>query len=58
MIKFLPFVRKTVIKEGPNKGRVFLSCPKPMGQGCNFFQWSDQTVNLGGPPGEFDEDVF
>eukprot|EP00041_Stephanoeca_diplocostata_P029170 m.854761 g.854761 ORF g.854761 m.854761 type:complete len:552 (+) comp23504_c0_seq24:1513-3168(+) len=32
----------TVQKDGKNKGRHFYACPKPKGQGCNFFLWADQ----------------
>ena len=38
-----PAVRRTVSKEGPNKVRTFYCCPKPMGQGCGFFQWADEV---------------
>ncbi|CAH0563955.1 unnamed protein product [Brassicogethes aeneus] len=38
----LPAQQKTVQKEGPNKGRQFYGCSKPMGQGCNFFKWCDE----------------
>lgn len=34
---------RTVSKDGPNKGRQFYSCSKPMGQGCNFFKWADEV---------------
>ena len=30
---------KTVAKEGPNQGRRFFPCPKPRGEGCQFFEW-------------------
>lgn len=34
--------RVQVKKEGPNKGRYFWSCPKPMAQACpGSFQWDD-----------------
>lgn len=35
---------RTVSKDGPNKGRQFYSCSKPVGQGCNFFKWADQVI--------------
>lgn len=35
----------TVQKEGKNKGCHFYACPKPKGQGCNFFLWADQHQN-------------
>ncbi|XP_076293388.1 topoisomerase 3-alpha isoform X2 [Lasioglossum baleicum] len=35
---------RTVQKDGPNKGRLFYSCPKPMNESCNFFQWADDTT--------------
>merc|ERR1712028_311074 len=31
---------RTVQKEGPNKGRSFMTCPEQEG-GCNFFEWQD-----------------
>ncbi|ELT93762.1 hypothetical protein CAPTEDRAFT_193082 [Capitella teleta] len=34
----------TVQKVGPNQGRQFYACPKPRGQGCNFFQWGDDAA--------------
>lgn len=38
--------RITVIRDGPNKGRQFYSCPKGVGKGCNFFSWvSDDEEN-------------
>ncbi|KAJ3645178.1 hypothetical protein Zmor_022858 [Zophobas morio] len=46
-----PAVRRTVSKEGPNKGRTFYCCPKPMGQGCGFFQWADEDDDRGGGGG-------
>lgn len=37
-----PKKRMQVKKEGPNKGRYFWSCPKPMRDACpNSFQWDD-----------------
>lgn len=36
-----------VQKEGPNKGRPFYACPKPRGEGCNFFQWGDEGQSIG-----------
>lgn len=38
-----PAVQRTVSKEGPNKGRSFYCCSKPIGQGCRFFQWADEV---------------
>ncbi|GHJ87179.1 hypothetical protein NliqN6_3581 [Naganishia liquefaciens] len=36
-------VTRTVAKEGPNKGRQFWTCAKPMGDSskCTFFEWDD-----------------
>lgn len=42
-----PAVSRTVMKDGPNKGRVFHTCGKPREQQCGFFQWGDENV----PPG-------
>lgn len=33
----------TVNKEGPNKGRPFYVCPKPKGQGCDYFSWAGEN---------------
>ena len=41
---FWVFFSLTVQKEGPNKGRQFYGCPKPRGEGCNFFQWADENT--------------
>ncbi|KAL5017788.1 hypothetical protein ScPMuIL_003510 [Solemya velum] len=50
-----PSNSRTVMKEGPNKGRPFYCCSKPRGEGCNFFQWGDddagQGASLGTPVG-------
>ncbi|KWU47267.1 prokaryotic type I DNA topoisomerase [Rhodotorula sp. JG-1b] len=32
---------RTVSKEGPNRGRKFFGCAKPIGEGCGFFAWAD-----------------
>ncbi|KAF5899285.1 DNA topoisomerase 3-alpha [Clarias magur] len=39
-----PAVTRTVMKDGPNKGRVFLTCGRPREQQCGFFQWVDENV--------------
>ncbi len=37
-------------KPGPNQGRYFYSCPKPMNQQCpNSFQWEDDGDGKNGP---------
>ena len=36
------FFRRTVQKEGPNKGRTFYCCGAPRDQQCGFFQWTDE----------------
>ncbi|XP_025831601.1 DNA topoisomerase 3-alpha-like [Agrilus planipennis] len=54
-----PATLRTVSKAGPNKGRQFYCCPKPMGQGCNFFKWADETDNRStnnGNDGDDDDD--
>lgn len=43
----IPAVTRTVMKDGPNKGRVFLTCGKPRDQQCGFFQWVDENVAPG-----------
>lgn len=44
--------RNQVKKEGPNKGRYFWSCPKPMNEQCpNSFTWDDvgdEPLNIEG----------
>jgi GRF zinc finger len=41
-------VLRTVIKDGPNCGRKFWSCPSgPKGR-CSFLQWDDQVSQEGG----------
>ncbi|KAB5531012.1 hypothetical protein PHYPO_G00135980 [Pangasianodon hypophthalmus] len=40
----IPAVTRTVMKDGPNKGRAFLTCGKPRDQQCGFFQWVDENV--------------
>jgi hypothetical protein len=38
--------KRSVTKSGPNKGRVFFSCPRQRGDvdQCKFFQWEDETA--------------
>lgn len=43
----VPAVTRTVMKDGPNKGRAFLTCGKPRDQQCGFFQWMDENVAPG-----------
>ncbi|XP_070580775.1 DNA topoisomerase 3-alpha-like [Ptychodera flava] len=40
-----PAVKRTVQKEGPNKGREFWTCPKPRDNQCGFFEWTDGVGN-------------
>lgn len=42
-------VTRTVMKDGPNKGRMFHTCGKPRDQQCGFFQWADENAP---PPGK------
>ncbi|XP_023555904.1 DNA topoisomerase 3-alpha isoform X1 [Octodon degus] len=42
-----PAVKRTVQKDGPNKGRQFHTCAKPRDQQCGFFQWADENVAPG-----------
>lgn len=37
----IPGIRRTVVKEGANKGRIFWKCSKYEG-GCQFFEWDDE----------------
>ncbi|PAA46937.1 hypothetical protein BOX15_Mlig014717g3 [Macrostomum lignano] len=46
-----PARERTVQKDGPNKGRPFFGCAKPMNQSCNFFQWGDEPAGGGGGGG-------
>lgn len=36
-------VRRTVTKEGTNKGRIFWGCSKGKDGGCAFFEWDDES---------------
>ncbi|KAJ1026722.1 hypothetical protein NDA16_002320 [Ustilago loliicola] len=49
-----PAVERTTNKPGPNQGRKFYACGKPMGDPgkCDFFDWADSTSGSGnnGPP--------
>ncbi|XP_026463562.1 DNA topoisomerase 3-alpha-like [Ctenocephalides felis] len=38
--------KQTVKKEGPNKGRKFYVCPKPMEQQCKFFEWEKMNLSM------------
>ena len=40
--------RGTTMKEGPNKGRMFLGCPNfgNVDSKCNFFKWIDEIPNF------------
>ncbi|KAG8760506.1 DNA topoisomerase [Serendipita sp. 396] len=40
-------VKRTVTKEGQNKGRIFWKCPNPEDSQCKFFEWGDKPA--GGP---------
>lgn len=42
----VPATRRTVSKEGPNKGRPFYCCAKPMAQSCGFFKWADEVGTI------------
>ncbi|XP_016137415.1 DNA topoisomerase 3-alpha-like [Sinocyclocheilus grahami] len=39
-----PAVTRTVMKDGPNKSRMFHTCGKPRDQQCGFFQWANENV--------------
>ena len=43
--------RRSVQKDGPNKGRLFYCCSKPRDQQCGFFQWADEEPNQYGGGG-------
>lgn len=40
----LDAVQRTVQKEGPNKGRVFWTCPNAEEKRCGFFEWDDEPL--------------
>jgi hypothetical protein len=44
--------RRRVMKPGPNKGRLFFSCPRQYNDvaQCTFFQWEDETPIPKTPP--------
>ena len=35
-----PAAFRTVMKQGPNNGRKFFSCPQPKNKQCQFFEWA------------------
>lgn len=37
-------VKRTVRKEGPNKGKEFFVCRKPQGGQCRYFEWASTVV--------------
>merc|ERR1719300_285776 len=37
-----PSARRTVQKDGANKGRDFFCCSKPRDEQCGYFQWADE----------------
>jgi len=42
-----PAVQRKVLKDGPTKGRHFLTCGRSKGpgqQGCGYFKWLDETI--------------
>ena len=39
----MPVVKRTSRKENANKGRTFWACPARMGEGCGFFEWTDDA---------------
>jgi len=41
-----PSARRTVQKDGANKGRDFFCCPKPRDEQCGYFQWADE-IDIG-----------
>ncbi|XP_061415738.1 DNA topoisomerase 3-alpha isoform X2 [Lethenteron reissneri] len=41
-----PAVMRTIVKDGPNKGRQFYTCSKPRDEQCGFFLWmADEPSN-------------
>lgn len=41
-------IERTVVKEGPNKGRKFWKCSNPEESQCKYFDWDDQPQAAGG----------
>ena len=39
-----PAVRRISRKENDNKGKSFLTCPRPQGGQCDFFKWEEQLT--------------
>lgn len=39
-------VKRTVRKEGPNKGKQFWVCRKAQGDQCRFFEWADPSPSV------------
>lgn len=48
-----PSVGYTVLKEGPNTGRMFFKCSKQRAEQCTFFQWADEPPRAEGSMGNF-----
>lgn len=40
-------VRRTVSKDGPNRGRQFYACAQAKENACQFFSWTDQSSSIG-----------
>ncbi|EJU05529.1 prokaryotic type I DNA topoisomerase [Dacryopinax primogenitus] len=45
----LTAVSRTVVKEGPNRGRIFWTCPNSENARCTFFEWDDEQKEMSGP---------
>jgi DNA topoisomerase-3 len=47
-------VQRTVLKEGPNIGRLFWVCPKPQGTDarCDYFEWDDEPQRKASAKGD------
>lgn len=43
-----------VKKEGPNHGRKFYACSKPMNEQCDYFEWADGIVQARPPKASTD----
>lgn len=39
---------RTVQKDGPNKGRQFMTCPMPQGQQCGYFEFISEVSGISG----------
>lgn len=51
----LEAVPRITKKEGQNKGRVFMSCPRDRDRSCNFFIWEDEVKSKGAQASPYED---